>query len=193
VENHNIRQEILTVARRLLITEGYIGLSMRLIAETVGVSKPALYYHFKDKEQLFLAVLKQYLVEVEAMIERVQAEAPSSRECILLLVRAILSQPAEQRAMIRLSSQELPHLSLSAQQEFTCAYRACFIGKIEKMIKQGIDSGELRLINPGIATWGLLGILYPYFYPAHFMDVPPADEVVDQVAGIYLDGLVRRD
>jgi AcrR family transcriptional regulator len=49
-ERRDLRAEILAAARGLFIQQGYHGLAMRQIAEAVGVSKPALYYHFRDKE-----------------------------------------------------------------------------------------------------------------------------------------------
>ena len=51
--------------------KGYAGTSVREIAEQAGVSKPVLYYYFKSKGGLFLAILemaenlqKQLLAEV---------------------------------------------------------------------------------------------------------------------------------
>ncbi len=47
------REKILEQARQLFASQGYRGLSMRQIAEVVGISKAGIYYHFKDKEDLF--------------------------------------------------------------------------------------------------------------------------------------------
>ena len=55
--------QIITAAKPLMVDQGYRGLSMREIAEAVGVSKAALYYHFQDKEQLLLAILESNLAE----------------------------------------------------------------------------------------------------------------------------------
>ena len=64
MEGRDLHNEILEAARGLFIAQGYRGLSMREIASVLGVSKPALYYHFKDKEELFLAILTAYLEEL---------------------------------------------------------------------------------------------------------------------------------
>lgn len=103
----DLRTEILAEATGLFVVHGYHGLSMRQIAEAVGVTKAALYYHFKDKETLFLAILDTYLEKVEELIHQVQAGSDTSRQCIRLLVQHILRQPAEQCAVIRLASQEI--------------------------------------------------------------------------------------
>lgn len=56
---HSSRQRILDVARKRIMTDGYRATSTRKIAEEVGITQPNLYYHFKNKEELFVAVLDQ--------------------------------------------------------------------------------------------------------------------------------------
>ena len=165
---------------------------MRQIAEALNVSKPALYYHFKDKEELFLAILTSYLDEIEATLDRITAEPVTCREKIRDFVEHILMQPTEQRAIIRLSSQEMGQLSAPARKAFEQIYRQKFIGKIELILKAGMEQGEFRPIKPEIATWTLLGMMYPYFYPAHAGNVGLSDETIQQIVTVYLDGLSNR-
>jgi AcrR family transcriptional regulator len=168
---------------------GYRGLSMRQIAEAVGVSKPALYYHFKDKEELFLAILEHYVQGVEAILVQVLEEGGTAPQRIRRLVEAIFDQPAEQRAIIRLASQEMNQLSEPVRRAFHRSYHEQFIDKIQVIIGEGIERGELRPFDPGVATWSLLGMMFPYFYPDHHGEMPPAALVVEQILSIYLDGI----
>jgi AcrR family transcriptional regulator len=55
------RGRILDEARHLFLTKGYAETSMQEIADAVRMTKPALYYHFKDKQDLLLAVLSREL------------------------------------------------------------------------------------------------------------------------------------
>ena len=87
----------------LFIQQGYHGLSIREIAAAVGVSKAALYYHFRDKEQLFLAILQANLDQVAALIDQAVAGAEHTGDQIRAVATAILQQPVEQRAVIRLA------------------------------------------------------------------------------------------
>ena len=50
----NTHEEILGLSVPLFATFGFDGVSMRDIAVAVGVAPAALYYHFSDKEQLYL-------------------------------------------------------------------------------------------------------------------------------------------
>lgn len=50
------RVALLEAAQIVFLAEGYAGTSMQAVAEHAGVSKMTLYRHFKDKEELFLAM-----------------------------------------------------------------------------------------------------------------------------------------
>ena len=187
----DLRQQILITAKNLFIQQGYHGLSMRQIAEALGVSKAALYYYFRDKEELLLAILDSYLDEMEAALQRIQQEQIGARQQIRALVDLILLQPADQRAVIRLSSQEMSQLSLPARQAFDRAYHRKFLDRIRSILSEGMQSGELQTVDPTVAAWALLGMMYPYFYPAHSRDLLPPVEVAEHLVHIFLDGVAR--
>ncbi|NPA65049.1 MAG: TetR/AcrR family transcriptional regulator [Epsilonproteobacteria bacterium] len=56
----NRREQILQAALQLLADHGYHGTSMRKIAAKVGIRESAIYNHFKNKEELFEAILQTY-------------------------------------------------------------------------------------------------------------------------------------
>lgn len=54
VPGKSMRETILNLSVSLFAKAGYDGVSMRDVAAVVGVTPAALYYHFSDKEQLYL-------------------------------------------------------------------------------------------------------------------------------------------
>jgi AcrR family transcriptional regulator len=187
-----LREQILDAARILFIQQGYHGLAMRQISESVGVSKAALYYHFKDKEELFLAVLNLYLNEIEGIIDEIQSKPIASSEKIRMFVEYILGQPAEKRAVMRLGSQEMSQLSANSRKVFGITYHEKFIGKLIAIIQTGIESREFQSLNAEVATWALLGMMYPYFYPADARKGEPVPaSVIDEIVTIYLKGIEK--
>src|ERR1700730_9117216 len=52
----NTRERILDVAIDLFTEQGFDGTSLRQIAEQLGVTKAALYYHFESKDDILMAV-----------------------------------------------------------------------------------------------------------------------------------------
>src|SRR5262249_40083226 len=68
-EGELLREEILNAAERLLVESGNEeSVSIRAIAEAVGVTSPSIYLHFPDKEALLFAVCeRQFAIFREAL------------------------------------------------------------------------------------------------------------------------------
>lgn len=191
VQESGMRSTIIDKARSLFIEHGYHGLSMREIAEKVGVSKPALYYHFRDKEELFSAVLSSGLEQIGSRIDLISHQPVTSSKKISMFMEYILTQPTEQRAVIRLGTQEIAQLSPASRQKFNEFYNRQFIGKLREMIQTGMEAGEFREMDADIATWGLLGLMYPYLYPNHFSSSSLSADTIELITSIYLKGIQK--
>ena len=63
------RQRILDVAAHLFAARGYAGTSIRDIADELGVTKAALYYHFSSKEVLLQQIVAQPIVAIAEVME----------------------------------------------------------------------------------------------------------------------------
>jgi AcrR family transcriptional regulator len=62
------RERIQSVALELFAEQGYEKTSLREIAERLGVTKAALYYHFKSKEDIVRSFTEDYVHELDALI-----------------------------------------------------------------------------------------------------------------------------
>lgn len=185
------RERILREATRLFVAGGYRGISMRDIAEAVGLSKAGLYYHFENKEDLFLAILQEHLSQVQEVVERCREMPGTTRQRIQALTQALLSFPPEQSAIIRLASQDAAHLSPAARQAFYHTYQSGFIGQIAGMIEEGLRQGELRPVDPMIATWILLGSMVPFFGTNPERGSMSSAQVTAEIVNIFFDGLEK--
>ena len=65
------RERMLREARELFVAHGYAAVTMQEIADAVGVTKAALYYHFSDKEALFG---EAFIAEMERIRDGIAAE-----------------------------------------------------------------------------------------------------------------------
>ncbi len=70
VASGNTRERILDVSLDLFIEQGFDGTSLRQIAENLGVTKAALYYHFTSKDDILLALhMRLHEVGREALMQ----------------------------------------------------------------------------------------------------------------------------
>jgi TetR/AcrR family transcriptional regulator, cholesterol catabolism regulator len=187
MEDSVSRARIIHKATRLFVDRGYNAVSMREIAAAVGISKAGLYYYFVDKEALFLAILNDNLDHIGGILTRCQAEDSTTRRRISQAMEEIFQTAPEQRAIIRLASQEMMNLSEEARTHFGQVYQEKFIGRLARMLQTGMDLGELRPMDPVLATWVLLGMMYPFFYPSQ--ETTRVKEPIEALLSIYFDGM----
>jgi AcrR family transcriptional regulator len=91
---NDTRERILQTALDLFIEQGYDKASLREIAERVGVTKAALYYHFASKEEIFRTLL-QPIVELQQQAMALVKEQPTVEEWsagLTTLVQWVLPQ-----------------------------------------------------------------------------------------------------
>jgi AcrR family transcriptional regulator len=89
----NTRQLILEAALEVFAEQGYEKASLRMIAERLGVTKAALYYHFSTKEEIVLSLLESVVEPIERLIKwgRDQPSSLESRQHIACRYSEIVS------------------------------------------------------------------------------------------------------
>jgi AcrR family transcriptional regulator len=90
------RARILRVALELIADKGYAATSTREIAEHLGFTKAALYYHFRTKDELLAAIVCPVIEELEALIEHARADGGrSARRSLVVGYVALVGRHAE--------------------------------------------------------------------------------------------------
>lgn len=184
-----LRERIIEEATRLFVARGYDGISMREIAEMVNVSKAGIYYYFKGKEDLFIAVLRANLDLISTIMSDARRQGVTAREQAALMLRGIAAQTPEQRSIIRLASHDMGRVSPDARAAFNQIYQQAFIGQIEGILNAGVNRGELKPVDVRLATWILLGMAYPFFTSAQEHKADDTARAVNLILDIFFDGI----
>lgn len=99
----NLRQSLLEASMRLLDKEGLEALSLRRLAEEVGVSRQAPYHHFKDKQALLAAIGEEGFSLLNSLLALVTDDpALSLNERLYQAVLGYLNFALEHTALYRL-------------------------------------------------------------------------------------------
>lgn len=108
----SLREEILNVSKQLLIKEGFSNMSMRKIAGLANVSATSIYLHFKNKDDLLLALIEQSIENLkEALMEVVDASKgflPQLEDLARAYVRFALEHPQEYEIIYLVRPEEMP-------------------------------------------------------------------------------------
>jgi TetR/AcrR family acrAB operon transcriptional repressor len=102
------RDEILLAATELFETHGFHETSMAEVARAAGVSKALIFWHFKNKEELFVAVLGK-LFEPYVIDFAEEAGALDEKAQLLRLIESYLSFVRENASSIRFFVAQILH------------------------------------------------------------------------------------
>ncbi len=68
------REAIRSIALELFAEQGYDKTSLREISERLGVTKAAVYYHFKTKEEILVSLIEDFLAQVDDVVDWAQSQ-----------------------------------------------------------------------------------------------------------------------
>jgi AcrR family transcriptional regulator len=161
------RQRVLRVADSLFAAHGYAAVSMREVATAAGVTKPALYYHFRDKEALFEECILAYQHRLGELIrEAASGEQPLAGR-VSAVARVLLS--GSPHHPVRAQADVAEHLPADARQRVGRSWSEHFLTPVTRVFEDARP--ELREgVDPAHASMALLGVSLAYLPP------PPARE-----------------
>lgn len=158
------RDQILEVAYRTFAEKGYNRTSMGAIAEEIGITRPALYYHFASKEDLLLATYETIDPLANVSIDGVLActGVEDFQQELSALMSSITSnlrddaQRARFVATVESAAGQIPAVTESAQAQYdaTC-------NLFEKAIEHGKSIGA---IDSALDTEAVTQYLSIYIY-----------------------------
>jgi AcrR family transcriptional regulator len=97
------RQEILHAALKRFANDGYAGTSIQHIVDDAKVSKPALYYYFRDKAGLFQALVDQAHDERYRLMREAARHGRTVGERLVEVAAALFEFSQRNRELMRLA------------------------------------------------------------------------------------------
>lgn len=139
------RQLIMRVAYQLFMQYGYRAVTTRQLAEACGLTQPALYHHFSEKQDLYLAVVTEEIAKIKAALERLTRRSADVEEGLRQIASFLLSRsPYDLSLMLHDVRYELsPDARVLLDEQF----RAGFILPLAALFEQGIRQGSLRSVE----------------------------------------------
>ena len=167
------RAAILVAAERLFARRGYAATRLEDVAEAVGLKRAALFYHFRDKQELYDAVIEDAFGMLAARLDEAfsgtRPIAERIERAVEAWVDAIVARPTLARLILRHAAEAEEHPS---QPLFPAAER--LLRTAFSLFEQGRASGELHPVHddPFHTASALLGATV--FYVSALASLLPA-------------------
>ena len=145
------KETILLAGTRLFAENGFNGTSMAELAELNNIASATIFYHFKNKEELFLAVLAnvkdEIILSFEQYFEKKKFE--TGLEMIEGVVAYFLYMAGQKEEWFLLLHRNHPYRLAEVNpvcRNYLEAIYNCFADVFERAIKLGKQDGSIRNI-----------------------------------------------
>src|SRR6056297_649840 len=182
---NSTREKILKISRDLIIEKPYHTVSLNMIARKAGVTKPAFYYHFRNKEEIFLNIFDQIAEGFKKELKKTSRKELSPTPKLHLFISTYINFFFMQKDLIKILIQRVSQKNkkLCTKIEGT---REEIINTLEEIMKEVLaQKKKQKNITPRLASIMLLGMLGT-FYIEHIqkdknkIDLTP-DKIADQI------------
>lgn len=180
-----VENEIFEQASRLFAERGFSGTNLGDIAEAMGITRPALYYYVKSKDDLLARLVEQITEGPAAEIEAVAADSgldPASR--LRRIARLITLQRADRPNRFQLLLRSEADLPPTVAEAHRAAQRATLRHLIE-VIDEGVLKGQFRPVETrtaALAVAGMCNWVAWWYHPGGERDPSEKDAAATQIA-----------
>jgi TetR/AcrR family acrAB operon transcriptional repressor len=142
------RANLLDAAEHLFLKQGVSGTSLAQIAQAAGATRGAIYWHFKDKADLFNAMMDRVTLPFETAVDEllnVDDPLQAMRDHAVETMDRLANDEQLQRVLsVAMLMVELvpEHSPIRAQHELTAER---FTSRIAQAIEQRVEHGQLQL------------------------------------------------
>ena len=182
-------REIFGKAMALFEKNGFRRTSMNEVAEACGVTKPTLYYYFRNKshllEILYEDITKEFFSQVGELSEAKGSAAQRLHQLITLQVTYNIAH----RSFLSIFWRERHELDMAARKSLAGMERG-FEKMVEAIINDGKADGTLNECDTQTVTYSILGLLSTVHRWSVYVDRKP-DEIANEMANLVLRGLVK--
>ena len=195
-EGARLREEILAAATSLLLETGdNEAVSIRAIADAVGVTPPSIYLHFADKTELIWAVCEQQFRRLDEEMAAASAGVDDPLEALRrrgqAYVRFGLENAEAYRVLFMHHKDEVPD-TVDPEE---LRQSATFMHVVEA-VQRCMAAGAIRQADPfevAVGLWALVhGITSLLISQPGFPWPQAPEQLVDRLVGHHLEGLLPR-
>ena len=193
-QGEKLRAQILDATTDLLVETGSEeAVSIRAVADRVGVTPPSIYMHFADKNELIFAVCEKHFAELDARIEEAGREGADALDSLRRRGRAYIQFGLDHPEHYRILFMSKPADAPEGFQEERLKRTAAFDHLVDA-VREVIDEGPIEgdPVQVAVCLWsaghGITSLLIAH---PHF-PWPDIEETIDLILFTQMFGLVRR-
>ncbi len=152
-----VEEQVRQKAAAVFAANGYANTSLGDIADALGTGRTALYHYYANKDDLFIALMRESAQQAHQVLrewlafDENRSPAERLREAVRALAIFAMRRPQQVRLLDTVTGIP-PHAAAEARRR-----NRAFFRDLQALIRQGIEAGELRTVDEGVAAHTIVG------------------------------------
>lgn len=192
-KENNIKEKIIDNAQAIFANRGFFKTTVEDIAQATGVAKGTIYLYFKDKQELYTATIDAHFSRVLSILTEIEARKVPAADKMRRIAVQFATYMNTLKATYMLYSFEsitVTGKALKHMHSIIGARITEMTDIISRIVKQGIENGEFRNVDPKVVAFYFLNTIRTMFF-SHF-DTVSSSIRTDTVLELFFEGLKKR-
>jgi AcrR family transcriptional regulator len=184
------RKDVLLAAAELFKEKGYAGTSMRELAHHVGIEASSLYSHIKSKSEILIEICMGNAISFTEGIDRIVQEHTNTIERLEAIIQLHIDIAVSGLYSVSVFNDEWKHLTEPHLSEFLHK-RQYYEQQVLAIIKEGVETGQIRTIDPKVGMYTFLTALRWVHYRYKVNSISK-EKLFLQLRNILLEGFAEK-
>lgn len=193
VQKETMRESIVNAASDIFSKYGYKKTTMDDIAMALGKGKSSIYYYFRNKEEIFQAVLEQEVILLKSKLQKAVNRKKHHKG---KLKAYIITRMKGFESMINFyNAVKNEYLS---QFEFIERIRYKYdqeeIAVVQGILEEGVEKGDFRIEDPFLASVVIVTSMKGFEIPLYITGKKGQDieQIVDKLLKMLFNGILKK-
>ena len=193
IDKQNAKDRLLEAGISLFAEKGYASTSVREITARAGVTKPVLYYYFKNKEGLFRAIMDTAAELQQALLKEILETPGTTLGRFIYFYRRLYEEVLKNKDFFRMINNLIFGPPQGAPDYDIEQYHRRTVNAIKSIYMDGIVLKEVNEADPEAVAMLVVGIMdfcfhFDYIHP-ELMDLDRPERLLT----LAFQGLARRE
>jgi AcrR family transcriptional regulator len=166
------RDKILDAAEQLFARRGFAGVGLSEVAEAVGLGKSSLFHHFRNKVDLYAAVVARIIERIDERLTRTLAAGGDALSrldrWIDTLVDFLAEDPSHARLLLRSLFEDDEGTGVSEEERRADQATKRVLSRAAGLLREGMAAGQLRAASIEHALQSVIGLTVYHFASGQF-------------------------
>jgi AcrR family transcriptional regulator len=149
---------LLKTAAHLFLDRGFRQTSMNVLAKLLGISKPALYYYFPNKDEILVSCYEQGIAVIESALDRSGKHKGTGLERIRALIAAYVETVVSVDFGLLVASLDDEDLNPESREKVRKLKRR-IDSTARKFLEEGMRDGSIRTCDSKLVAFAMAGAI----------------------------------